>query len=197
MSSAPPPVGYPQPGMPPQSTTNVWAIISLITGILGCLLITPLIAIVTGVIGVAQAKPPKGGKGMAIAGIILGVIWIAVGIGGYIATRAGVEWVQGQVSEVAKQPTIDFLNALQQGEVDEAGDDSTVSDNKLQALSAQLKPLGECKDVNIGMPSYKNNNGVVTLGFTGTATFENGTRDIVVEIRQSDGEFVFEKLELQ
>lgn len=195
MSSMPP--AYPQPGVPPQNQTNVWAIVSLITGIVGCLLITPFVAIVTGIIGIAQAKPPRGGKGMAIAGIILGLLWIAVGIGGLFATRAGFKWVQTQVAEATRQPTIDLLNTIQAGNLDEAGSEALVGDAKLRALANQMKSLGKCTDVSISAPSYSNNNGVITLGFTGTATFENGTRNIRVSVREQNGQIVFEQLDLE
>jgi hypothetical protein len=59
----------------------VWAVVSLIFGILGGI----LISVVCGIIGLNRAKQGQGGRGMAIAGIILGSIGLVVGI----AVRAG------------------------------------------------------------------------------------------------------------
>lgn len=199
MTAVPPPPSTPAPQYAPQpSTTNVWAIVSLITGLVGCLFITPLIAIVTGIIGIATAKPPKGGKGMAIAGIILGILWIGVGIGSYFAVYAGVQWVQTQVANLAKEPTMGFLNSLQEGNVDDVKREAgQLGEGKLQELAAQLKPLGKCQDITFASPSYQNNNGVVTVGFSGTAKFENGTRVLDVQLRDNNGQFVFEKLDIK
>lgn len=66
--------GY--PGGPPQ--TNGWAVASLVTGIIGvCLvpLLSSLAAVVTGIVGLAQAGRRRGsGRGMAVAGLVLGAI---------------------------------------------------------------------------------------------------------------------------
>lgn len=71
---------YAQPGYGPQwGGTNGLAIASLVTGILGFFFVTPVLAIVFGIIGLNQAKSRgQGGKGLAIAGIVLGVLWIAI-----------------------------------------------------------------------------------------------------------------------
>lgn len=62
-------------------TSNGFCVASLVLGIIGlpasCTVITPLLAIVFGVIGLSQANKEgaeSGGKGMAIAGIICGAI---------------------------------------------------------------------------------------------------------------------------
>jgi predicted Zn finger-like uncharacterized protein len=53
--------------------TNGFAIASLICGILGCTGIGGILAIVFGILGIQKTKDPRyGGKGMAIAGIIIG-----------------------------------------------------------------------------------------------------------------------------
>src|SRR6266550_1464930 len=71
--------------MPPQRKASGAAIAALIFGILGCVpLITGLIAIVCGFIGIRTTRDPRySGRGMAVAGLILGllsvVIWGVVG----------------------------------------------------------------------------------------------------------------------
>ena len=55
---------------------NGFAIASLICGILGCTGIGGLLAIIFGILGINKAsrQPEVGGKGMAIAGIVLGAV---------------------------------------------------------------------------------------------------------------------------
>jgi FtsH-binding integral membrane protein len=64
-------------------STNPMAIVSLVSGILGCLCVTWIVAIVTGIIGRKQIRDSGGmqkGDGMALAGIILGAVWGVIGI---------------------------------------------------------------------------------------------------------------------
>src|SRR5687767_13888046 len=69
-----PPPGYPVPG---QTPGNGYAITSLVCGILGCIpFLTGLLAMLFGVVGIRKSNrvPYAGGKGMAIAGLVLGLI---------------------------------------------------------------------------------------------------------------------------
>jgi Domain of unknown function (DUF4190) len=92
------PYGYTQPvpgyyyGPVAQTTTNVLAIISLVSGLLGIVLcFTGLVAIPTGHIALSQIKRSERatgpyvtretGRGMAIAGLVLGYIWVALAVG--------------------------------------------------------------------------------------------------------------------
>jgi hypothetical protein len=72
----------PPPGpYPPQPTrTNWWAIVSLIFGILGGV----LISIVCGIIGLRRARAGHGGRGMAIAGLVLSALWILLLVAGVV-----------------------------------------------------------------------------------------------------------------
>src|SRR4029079_12810347 len=63
-------------------TSNGFCVASLVLGIIGlpasCTVITPLLAVVFGIVGLTQVSKQggegAGGKGMAIAGIVCGVI---------------------------------------------------------------------------------------------------------------------------
>lgn len=82
-----PPVGY--PGMQPTPPRGL-AITAMVLGISGCCLVflpyisllSPLVAIaaiVTGAIGLSKAKRGEaGGKGMAMTGLILGIVYFAI-----------------------------------------------------------------------------------------------------------------------
>jgi hypothetical protein len=83
----PPPPGYGQPPgspygqwqpYPQQRRTNGLAIAALVCGILGgCFGITGIVAIVLGAVALGQIKQSgQEGKGLAIAGIVLGALWI-------------------------------------------------------------------------------------------------------------------------
>jgi len=71
VSYPPPPPGY-RPA--PQKTTNWWAIVSLVFGILGGV----LISVVCGIVGLNKAKQGQGGRGLAIAGLVLSGLWVAL-----------------------------------------------------------------------------------------------------------------------
>ena len=73
----PPPPG-PYPPQPPG--TNWWAIIALVFGIIGGV----LISVVCGIVGLRRAKAGQGGRGMAIAGLVLSAVWVAVLLAGIV-----------------------------------------------------------------------------------------------------------------
>jgi hypothetical protein len=68
-------------------TSNGFCVASLVLGIIGlpaaCTMITPLLAVVFGMIGFAQVSKggaEGGGKGMAIAGMICGAVGFFLGM---------------------------------------------------------------------------------------------------------------------
>lgn len=70
---APPPGYYPPP---PAPKTNWWAIVSLIFGVIGGV----LISVICGIVGLNKAKRGQGGRGMAIAGLVLSGLWVLAGV---------------------------------------------------------------------------------------------------------------------
>src|SRR5580658_6772171 len=79
MSQYPPPmqpVGY--GFQPARRRTSGAAITSLVLGIIGCVpFLTGLLAVIFGFMGLRKTRDPNvGGKGLAIAGIILGIVSI-------------------------------------------------------------------------------------------------------------------------
>ncbi|MGH8985068.1 MAG: DUF4190 domain-containing protein, partial [Acidimicrobiia bacterium] len=69
---------YPAPASP---KTSGLAIASLVTGILFCFVVTPVVAVVLGHLALDQIRDSDGaisGRGMAIAGVTLG--WIFLGL---------------------------------------------------------------------------------------------------------------------
>ena len=84
----PPPPPPPQPATPsyaagPKTGTNGLAIAALVCGIVGCFTITAIAAIVLGFVARNQIEQSGGtqqGSGMALAGIILGFVWLALSV---------------------------------------------------------------------------------------------------------------------
>jgi hypothetical protein len=76
---APPPYGYGYP--PPQQRTNGMAIASMVLGILWIYWIGAILALVFGYIAKRQIRERgESGGGMATAGIVLGWVWIGIGV---------------------------------------------------------------------------------------------------------------------
>lgn len=75
----PPPLPYPGgPGHPhyaPAPRTNWWAVVSLIFGVIGGV----LIGWVCGIVGLKKASEYQSGRGLAITGIVLSTLW-AIGL---------------------------------------------------------------------------------------------------------------------
>jgi uncharacterized membrane protein len=102
----PPPGGYPPPGPgypppPPAAGTNTLAIASLVSSLLGWLCgIGPILGLVFGFIALNQIKKTgQGGRGLALAGIIIGAVAIVLGIiYGIIVGIAAVNQPQPQMS---------------------------------------------------------------------------------------------------
>jgi hypothetical protein len=96
---APPPPPPPQPATPSYSAggtsstpkTNGMAIASLVLGIIPCTGITSILAIVFGFIARNQIEQSGGtqqGSGLALAGIILGFVWVGLSVIYWIAVLA-------------------------------------------------------------------------------------------------------------
>lgn len=184
----PPAVGqtYPSPGMGPVKQTNVMAIVSLICGILGCIpVITSLVAIITGFLGIKKADDPRvnGGKGLAIAGLLLGVVgliaWAGIGYGTY---RAGSAVAQAVMA--APNAGKAFMTDLASGNVTAAhGKTTGLTTEEVQQLVDQVKPWGAFKD-STGIPQMHAEDGVTRAAYMGTADFANGQHGFVLTFQK-------------
>jgi hypothetical protein len=187
----PPPPNYP-PGMPPgmggqgysmpaSTRTSGAAITSLVCGLLGCVpFVTGLVAVITGIIGIsATGNPAVRGRGMAIAGLILGLLsiggWLAFG-GGMMAMMHGAK------------PQRDFARAyvthLAAGNVDQCVADSTshVTRDQLTADSQQMQAWGALQDTLIFGFNINNQAGQVSGSVSGVCTFANGKHQFLMMV---------------
>jgi hypothetical protein len=162
-----PPAGYPAPA---PRKTNGAAVGSLIVGLLGfCIpFLGGLIAVVLGFFGIQKAKDPQvGGKGMAIAGLILGLLSIGVWA---LAGGGVMRLIRGTAAEreVAKQ----FITDVAAGNTDAAlaKTDGTIQREEVQDLTKTVQGWGSLKDVTTAGFSYSGGRcqvaGVATFGET-------------------------------
>jgi len=74
-----PPYGYGYPNPQAPRGTNGMAIAALVLGICGFLFVTPIVGLVLGIVSLSIVnKNGQRGKGMAISGIVLSSLWIAL-----------------------------------------------------------------------------------------------------------------------
>ena len=183
----------PQPGMPPGvhpgapqpaaytmnpavKRGNGAAVTSLILGIIFCVpFLTGFLAIIFGFVGIRKTRDPQvGGKGMAVTGLILGLLsvlgWgLMFGAGGYGIYAA---WKHGEPARnVAKQ----FAKDLSTGNIDAAKAQTTDKVNREELVQAAdaIKALGAVQDTTLFSSSYRSVNGVTTMDVAGIATFPN------------------------
>ena len=100
--SGPPVPPAPYAGGSPSRGTNGFAVAALVLGILWLCAVGSVLAIVFGIIALTQIKTSRqGGKGLAIAGIVLGALGVIATIASVIAVRtAADEIIDNQSDEV-------------------------------------------------------------------------------------------------
>ena len=73
------PGGYGYPAQPLAQPTSPWAIVSLVCGIVWFMWIGSIVAIVTGHVALREIRSRNmAGRGLAIAGLILGYLGVAI-----------------------------------------------------------------------------------------------------------------------
>jgi hypothetical protein len=185
--SPPPPAFLP----PAPKQNNVAAIVSLISGILSCIPGASLLAIILGIVGLAKAgKPNVGGKGLAIAGLLLGLIGTLGWVGGVtaITLKARAVIAQGAPARaVAKQ----FATDVGRGDADAALRDcsSSINADKVRAAVAQAQPWGALQDTTFVALNFNNQNGAKSVTVGGVAVFANAKKTFTATLDQEDGAY--------
>jgi hypothetical protein len=132
------PPAYPQPPPYFPSRTSAAAVTSLVMGLLGCVpLLTGALAILTGIIGITvTGNPAVKGRGMAIAGLILGILSIL----GWTAV-SGVAWRWWVISGPQRVVARHFILDLSQGNTSAAAAESTdqLTAAQLDAATTKIK----------------------------------------------------------
>jgi hypothetical protein len=172
---------------PERPRTSFAAIASLVCGILGCIpLITSILAVLLGIVGIiATQNPRRTGRGIAIAGLVLGLI----GIVGWTALGGGV-WsfyvTSRPVANVAKQ----FTSDLAKGDVAAAAKqcEPSIDDAQLTKAAEEMKAWGSLQDLTLAARTVNTVNGVTTWNLVGAARFSGGNKGAMFELhKQADG----------
>ncbi len=172
MSQIPPPAPY-QPqqpsqySVPPRSSTNGWAITSLVLGIIGfCIpFVGGLLATIFGIVGIAKGRKRGSGTGLAIAGLVLGLISLAVWMLFGTAIFAAIGMTKANRT-VATQ----FIKDVHAGNITaaQAATDGSLTKEELDTMSQDLKALGSLTDVTTLVTNVVNDNahldGLISFG---------------------------------
>jgi hypothetical protein len=138
------PYGASPYGQPAAPGTDGFAIASLVTGILG----TGVVALVLGIVGLNRVKKSgQNGKGLAIAGIVLG----ALGIIGWIVVVALWAWVFANIEELEQLDTASGTSVVQESEAPAEDSATTTEETGTAGLEGTVAAdaafdLGGCFD---------------------------------------------------
>jgi hypothetical protein len=150
--------------------TSAAAVTSLVCGLLLCIPgITGLIAIICGAVGIGATKNPAvRGRGMAVAGLILGILNIAGWSGG------GAEW--WKITTPQRTLAHQFITDLSQGNKAAATADCTtdVTADQLGKGLDWFKQQGAVQSATVVGNAVNNTSGVVTGTADGVIKFSSG-----------------------
>jgi uncharacterized protein DUF4190 len=192
------PSGY---GMAPApQLTNGAAIGSLVCGIMGCVpWLTGVAAVILGIVGIRKTRDPRvGGKGMAIAGLILGGISIVAWTLYFAVVGAAVfAVVKGTAPQrqLAKQ----FLMDLSKQDVAAASAKTTseVSKEELEGLADKVKPWGSYRDSTVVSVSAEATPGRSKTSVGGSVEFSGGTHGFTMEMIKQGEQWKIERVEIK
>lgn len=182
---APPPPGYGQPYQPAPQRTNGFAVASLVCSLLGfCIaFIGGLLGIIFGVLGLQSAKKTGSGRGLALSGLIIGIVSLAGW--GLIFGAGGVAFFTAyKISEAPRATAKQFMTDLTAGNIDAAlAQTSSITRTELETQNKSFQSLGTFKDMTSSGINIVNNQ--CTL--VGVAQFSNGIKAYTLMLVQSGG----------
>jgi hypothetical protein len=177
------PSGY---SLPPATRTSGAAVTSLVCGLIMCIpFVTGLVAVITGFIGIATtSNPAVRGRGMAIAGLILGLLSIAGW--GLLGGGTAVLFHGSHAQRVfAKQ----YLADLSAGNVDLCAQHSSsrLTKDQIAVFSKQAQGWGALNDSTVFAFSLDNKNGTFKGAVSGACKFASGTHTFALTlVKESD-----------
>lgn len=178
---------YGQPGMMTPQQTNGWSIAALITGIVGfCLpVLGGLLAVLFGFLGIKRAKTANNGKGLAITGLVLGILSIGVW-----ALLGGALWAGYKATEENRVIAKQFVNDLAAGNLTNAAksvDSTVIDDDDLKGLADVIKPLGQVQDIKIFGFTVSQTNSSSEVTLPGVIIFTNGQQKSLAMRQEKQG----------
>ncbi len=171
MSQPPPGRGFQPISNEPQPKMNVPAVVSLVLGLASfCLpVITGVLAVMFGAVGVRRSRDANaGGRGPAIAGLVLGlistVLWLA------ILVPVSMTWVN---SRPQKAMAAEFIADLSHRDINAADKLSAITFGRghMEDLSDRLNAYGDFREVKFNSYVYSVVNGLEQWTLTGDAYY--------------------------
>ena len=175
---------YGQVSPVPPSRMSKSAVTSLVCGIIVCIPIAPLLAIIFGFMGLGKTSNPQvRGRVLAIIGLILGFLGVAGwATGGYVGWRM----YQGVVAAIAPIRITGEQFATDMGSGDTAHAATLVSSKVTAAdilqFSTKFRALGKYKGFRDEGWNGTRSPGAKTMEFNGTASFDSGDQPAIVRI---------------
>ena len=173
--------------MPAQSRLSGLAVTSLVCGLLVCIpFLTGFLALITGLIGIAvTGNPTVRGRGLAIAGLVLGVLSLACWGGAFY--EGYTIFLHSTPQRLFAQS---YMADLGKGQIDKCLQDSTsnITKEQLDTDYKQMQSWGTLQTV-FAVPqswNYMNGNGSVKL--TGTCIYAGGGQHkFVITLSETGG----------
>ncbi len=155
-------------------------------GLIFCVpFVTGLIALIAGFVGISStANPAVKGRGMAIAGIILGLIslgiWALVGFEGLTLYRS---------SAPDRMFAQSYLADLAAGRIDQCAQNSTtnLTHQALQNDYTQLKSWGTFQGATAFPNAWSSASGKMTIGLRGVCVFNGGQHQFMMTVIEESG----------
>jgi hypothetical protein len=176
------PIGYGTQRL--TARTSAAAITSFVLGLVGCIpYLTGIAAVVLGFLAIRKSRDPSvTGKGLAIAGIVLGTINV-LGWSGF-AAFLGYGYVESKPAEaVATQFLTDVSNGNTQGAMAKSG--ATAA--QIQKYHTEFVPLGTLRSVSYTGFNVSSWNGHLVMRVSGTATFSTGQKACTFSLVKTSG----------
>lgn len=165
--------------------TNALAVASLACGLLVCVpLIAGLLAVLLGLLGLWKARDPRvGGRGLAIAGLILGII----GVAGWAIVGVGFARI-ARISSEARTVSTRFVDDLSRGRVNAALAVAGESYDRaaLNSIAEDLRPLGPLQGLSINTTQSKLQGGSLRIELEGNARFSRADRNFRMILRHDE-----------
>ena len=185
--SGQPPFGQPQPGqsqygapgaaygMPAQPRPgNGWSVAALVTGLVGFCLpaLGGLLAVVFGILGIKRAGTTRTGRGMSIAGLILGLLSLGVWL-----LFGGAIWALIQGTAVNRDLAKQFITDLSTQNTTAAGnavDPAKIDADELKTYAATVSGGGQIQDITTFSVSANTGAGGSEAAVAGVVTYAGG-----------------------
>jgi hypothetical protein len=168
--------------MPPAGARlgNGMAVTSLVMGLLLCIpAVTGLGGVIFGVLGLKKTKDPRvGGKGLAIAGLVLGLVNLA-----FWGLFGGGVWALVAGTSLQRDMAKTFIKDMSEGNVTAAAAacHSAMPKEALESSSAAMKAWGALKDVTtVGINANAAAGQDSQVVVTGVSEFANAKRQFQV-----------------